>query len=54
MERPTTEGETEAFEIYGITQEDLLCEDPLARLQQMWQEQEAQRQGVKAQWDKSS
>lgn len=54
MERPTTEGETESFEIYGITQEDLLCEDPLARLQQMWQEQEAQRRAVKAQWDKSS
>ena len=54
LEHVSSEKEKESFEIYGITQEDLFCEDPLTRLQQMWTEQEAHRQAVKAEWDKTS
>lgn len=38
---------TQKFYIYGVTPEDLHCDDPLARLQQMWDEQEANRQAIK-------
>ena len=38
---------TQEFYIYGVTPEDLHCDDPLARLQQMWDEQEANRQAIK-------
>jgi hypothetical protein len=54
LEHITAEEKKETFEIYGITQEDLFCKDPLARLQQMWTAQEAHRQSVKAEWDKTS
>ena len=39
------------FTIYDVTHEDLTCEDPLARLQEIWNEQEAKRQERRAQWE---
>lgn len=41
------------FHIYGITKEDLTCADPLARLQEKWNQQEALRQERKAQQNKA-
>lgn len=38
---------TRKFFIYGVTKEDLSCEDPLARLQEKWDAQEAERQARK-------
>lgn len=38
------------FTIYDVTHEDLTCEDPMARLQEIWNEQEAKRQERRAQW----
>ena len=34
---------THKFRIYGVRKQDLLCEDPLSRLQEIWEEQEAYR-----------
>ena len=34
---------TVELNIYGITKEDLTCDDPLGRLQEIWEEQEARR-----------
>jgi hypothetical protein len=39
------------FTIYDVTHEDLTCEDPMARLQKIWNEQEAKRQERRAQWE---
>lgn len=39
---------TTEFTLYSVRSEDLHCPDPLARLQQMWNEQEARRQEIKA------
>lgn len=44
---------TSEFVLYGITKEDLSCEDPLARLQEKWDAQEAKRQALKEQWNKA-
>lgn len=38
------------FEIYAIRREYLQSDDPLAVLQELWEEQEANRQAVKEQW----
>ena len=35
--------------VYDVTHEDLTCEDPMARLQEIWNEQEAKRQERRAQ-----
>lgn len=40
-----------AFHIYDIRKEDITCEDPLEHLQALWDEQEANRQKVKARWN---
>lgn len=40
------------FNIYGVRREDLHCEDPLSRLQQLWDKQEARRQEIKAGYEK--
>lgn len=39
------------FSIYNVTKEDLNSEDPLARLQELWNEQEAKRQAIKAAYE---
>lgn len=39
------------FDIYDVTWEDLNRGDPLARLKEIWDAQEAKRQEIKAQWE---
>lgn len=43
----------EQFTVYAIRREYLQSEDPLAVLQSLWEEQEANRQALKEQWDQS-
>ena len=40
------------FNIYGVRREDLHCEDPLSRLQELWDKQEARRQEIKEGYEK--
>lgn len=54
LEHISSEKERESFGIYGITKEDLFCEDPLSRLQEMWTEQEAHRQTLKDKWEQNT
>lgn len=41
------------YYIYDILREDLYSEDPLEALQELWEEQEANRQARKEKWEKS-
>ena len=43
----------EKFYIFDIRREDLYSEDPMAALQELWEEQEANRQARKEKWEKS-
>lgn len=43
----------EKFYIFDIRREDLYSEDPLEALQELWEEQEANRQARKEKWEKS-
>ena len=49
LKAPSSKSE---FHIYGVRREDLHCEDPLSRLQELWNEQEAHRQEIKASYEK--
>lgn len=42
----------EQFTVYAIRREYLQSDDPLAKLQSLWEEQEANRQALKEQWAK--
>ena len=44
---------TQKFYIYDILREDLYSDDPMAVLQALWEEQEANRQALKEKWAKS-
>lgn len=41
---------THELNIYGVRKQDLFCDDPIDRLQEMWDEQESHRQALKEQW----
>lgn len=43
--------DTVTLEIYGVKKEDLEAEDPLARLREMWEAQEAHREQVRQGWE---
>lgn len=45
---------TQKYYIYDILREDLYSENPLAVLQELWEEQEANRQALKEKWANSS
>ncbi len=46
--------DTVTFYLYGVRKEDLTAEDPIARLQELWDEQEANRQRIKAEREHDS
>lgn len=51
---PKSEGQNvEKLTVYAIRRADLYSDDPLAVLQALWEEQEANRQALKEKWEKS-
>ena len=51
---PKPDGQdVEEFTVYAIRREDLYSDDPMAVLQALWEEQEANRQALKEKWAKS-
>lgn len=44
----------EKFNVYAIRREYLQSDDPLAVLQSLWEEQEANRQALKEKWEQSN